>query len=363
MSAFITSIDTASPAHKVLQQQALDFMACAHGMDARETKKLGALYRATGIQSRYSVIGDYSPLTRGTFYPPTADLEPFPSTKKRMQLFQKEAIKLCEEACRKALRDTSPGSITHLITVSCTGMYAPGIDIELIGLLGLNTSVERTGIHFMGCYAALNALRVANAICAAEPQAQVLIVCVELCSIHFQKKKIDDYLLANALFGDGAAAMVVKTRAAEGINLEAVAFYSDLRPDGHNDMAWSIGDFGFEMRLSACVPDIIESGISRLVQQLKDRTGVKKFDLFAIHPGGKKILQVIEAQLGIAREDNFAAHEVLAEYGNMSSPTILFVLNKLKSRLEAGDVGKNILALAFGPGLTMESAHLRVTYR
>lgn len=338
-------------------------MAGAHGLNIHEIKKLSALYRATGIRSRYSVIGDYSPIAAGEFYPSTHNLEPFPTTKKRMLLFREEAIKLCEEACRKALHHTTPASITHLVTVSCTGMYAPGIDIELIGLLGLNTSVERTGINFMGCYAALSALRVANAICLANPQAQVLIVCVELCSIHFQKEKLDDYLLANALFGDGAAAMVVKTRPDKSINLEIGAFYCDILPNGRNDMAWTIGDFGFEMRLSACVPDMIETGIPKLAGKLRECSGVIEFDLFAIHPGGKKILQVIEDKLGISRKDNFAAHEVLAEYGNMSSPTILFVLKRLVSHLTPGDDGKNILALAFGPGLTMESAHLCVAYR
>lgn len=362
MSSFITSIATANPIHKITQQEVLNFMTRAHQLTGTEAKRLEVLYRATGIKSRYSVLQDYQESAVRTFYPDTDNLEPFPSTGKRMELFQKEAVSLCAEAGKKALGDMPGSKITHLITVSCTGMYAPGIDIELVDKLGLNTSVERTGINFMGCYAAFNAIKVANSICTAYDDAHVLIVCVELCSIHFQKENIQDYLLSNALFGDGAAAMVMKSKPDAGINLNAIAFYNELYRNGHDEMAWRIGDYGFEMRLSAYVPDCIESGISNLVKKLKERAGVSKFDYYAIHPGGKKILQVIEQELGISRTDNFAAHEVLTNYGNMSSPTVLFVLKTILSRLGETDDGKNILGLAFGPGLTLESMLLTIKH-
>ena len=362
MSSYITSIGTANPKYQVNQQEVLRFMMQAHQLSASEARKLQVLYRAAGIQSRYSVIEDYRSPAQNSFYPDNQLLEPFPSTGQRMQLFQQEALPLCLEASKKALSTTPATSITHLITVSCTGMYAPGLDIELVDQLGLNTYVERTGIHFMGCYAAFNAVKVAHAICTADEEANVLIVCVELCSIHFQKRKTEDYFLSNALFGDGAAAVLVKGKPDSGINFETSAFYNDLYRNGHDDMAWKIGDFGFEMRLSAYVPDCIESGIRSLVQKLRQRSGVDKFDYYAIHPGGKKILQVIEHELGIKKAENFAAHEVLTHFGNMSSPTVLFVLKTIYKHLQEGDDGKNILGLAFGPGLTLESMLLTIKY-
>src|SRR5699024_10541350 len=147
--------------------------------------------------------------------------------------------------------------ITHLITVSCTGMYAPGLDIEIVQEARLSPSVKRTAINFMGCYAAFNAIKVGDAICKAEAEARVLIVCVELCSIHFQKKKDDDNILSNALFGDGAAAIVLQSTPPQAASLALERFHCDLSFEGKQEMAWHIGDHGFEMRLSAYVPDMI----------------------------------------------------------------------------------------------------------
>lgn len=360
MNSFITSIATANPPFKIQQQEVLEFMIKAHGLNGEEASKLKILYRATGIQSRYSVIQDYQSSLIRNFFPANDALEPFPSTKDRLQLFQQEAIKLCVDVSRKVLNGTATESVTHLITVSCTGMYAPGIDIELVDILGLNGHVERTGIHFMGCYAAFNAIKVADAICTAHDNAVVMIVCVELCSIHLQKEKVNDFMLANALFGDGAAALIMRSRPAVGINLKTTAFFNDLHRNGHDDMAWKIGDFGFEMRLSAYVPEVIQSGIGTLIKKLMEKSSIRQLDFFAIHPGGKKILQVIENELHITRKDNQAAHDVLAAFGNMSSPTILFVLKKLFDQFNPDDVGKNLLGLAFGPGLTLESMLLTI---
>ena len=198
MNSYITAIATANPPYKIDQKQVLGFMLNAHQLEGEAAEKLKVLYRATGITSRYSVVEDYLTSTVREFYPPAADLEPFPTTASRMLVYQREAIKICLEASRKALKGTSADEITHLITVSCTGMYAPGIDIELIDQLGLSSSIERTGINFMGCYAAFNAIKVADHICRANDDAKVLIVCVELCSIHFQKSTLEDYLLSNA---------------------------------------------------------------------------------------------------------------------------------------------------------------------
>jgi prepilin-type processing-associated H-X9-DG protein len=241
-------------------------------------------------------------------------------------------------------------------------MYAPGLDIDLIHSLGLRKDVQRTCINFMGCYAAFNAIKLADSFCKSAPDARVLVVCTELCSIHFQKDYTDDNLLANALFADGSASLLIEGQARSGLNLHPLAFYCDVSPEGEKDMAWSVGNMGFEMKLSSYVPDVIRSGIRDLTSKLLHRISAEMSDIryFAIHPGGKKILEVIEKELGLTREQNQDAYEVLRNYGNMSSPTVLFVINNICTRLNGVDHGKKILSFAFGPGLTLESMVLEV---
>lgn len=367
MSSHITAIGTAVPPHQIGQTQVADFMADVLDMDETETRRLKALYRASGIQNRYSVLADYN-RSEGQFdfYGNDGRLEPVPPISRRMETYRRHASGLCLQAiadCTKRHPHFDKNRLTHLITVSCTGMYAPGIDIEIIEKLDLPTHIQRTAINFMGCYAAFPALKAADHICRANPDALVLIVCVELCTIHFQKDKTDDHLLSNALFGDGAAAVLVQGRPAAA-SLQMSSFYTDLVPVGKQDMAWHISDFGFEMTLSAYVPDLIEQGIGALTQNLLRHLPVTLADvsLFAIHPGGKRILEVIEKQLGLAPGANRHAYETLRDYGNMSSPTVLFVLKSLQASLQQSDNGKHILSFAFGPGLTLESMLLKVNY-
>jgi len=359
MSAFIHSIAATVPPFAASQQQIADFMAEHLNLKEKKRHKLNVLYRASGIQQRYSVLEDFSRSLNGRgFFRQKA----FPSAKPRMELYQKHAIGLAAEAGQGALQtgDTSPGEVTHLITVSCTGMYAPGLDIELIQQLGLPTETKRTSINFMGCYASFNALKVASSIVTADTNAKVLIVCVELCSIHLQNRTDDDSLLSNAIFGDGAAAVVVKGIRKDNC-LELIRFHSDLALEGKQEMGWFIGDHGFEMKLSTKVPDVIENGIRKLTRRLLENTNPdsEEISYFAIHPGGKKILEVIEKQLGISKSQTTQAHEVLRQYGNMSSPTVLFVLKKIFDRLTPSDSNKHVLSFAFGPGLTLESALLK----
>lgn len=341
-------------------------MASALSMDDNEKHKLKALYRASGISQRYSVLEDYgNEIEKYNFYPQNEVLEPFPKIGDRMEVYKQEALSLSLRAIKDCLSKQtvlSSGDFTHLITVSCTGMYAPGIDIEIIQELKMNTNVQRTAINFMGCYAAFNAIKVADAICKANPGANVLIVCVELCSIHFQKIKDDDNILSNALFGDGAAAMIVQSDPPAGLSLQLEKFHCDLKFEGKQEMAWHIGDHGFEMKLSSYVPDMIREGIAQLTHKLlaSFHLNVGDIDYFVIHPGGKRILETIEQELGISKEDNRFAYRILKEYGNMSSPTILFVLQLLLEDLKKDDKDKNILSFAFGPGLTLESMLLKV---
>ncbi|GAA4361134.1 type III polyketide synthase [Hymenobacter saemangeumensis] len=371
MSSYLGAIGTATPAHCIAQPQIADFMARALQLGDDDTRKLRALYRVSGIAQRYSVLPDYGRSNGSfTFFPNTPDLEPFPSVGQRMAVYRREALPLALDAVRNCLRQAPAielNTITHLVTVSCTGMYAPGLDIELVQALGLPTSVKRTCVNFMGCYAAMNALKLADAFCRADDSARVLIVSVELCTLHFQKSREEDHLVSNALFSDGAAACLVLPRPLPGPtpSLALQAFHCALEPDGHDDMAWHINDFGFEMTLSSYVPKLIQKGIRTLTDGLLAQLPVQLSDIhaFAIHPGGRKILETIEAALGLSQHDNRYAYQVLRNYGNMSSATVLYVLKELLEDASPADNGAPVLSFAFGPGLTMEAVLLQLAVR
>ena len=369
MNSYICAIGTATPPHKIAQTQIADFMAAALNLPAGEIRKLKALYRASGITHRYTVLADYA-ATNGqfSFYPNTPGLEPFPTVQQRMALYQQQALPLSVAAvndCLAQLPGFNPATITHLITVSCTGMYAPGLDIDLIEALSLPSTTQRTSINFMGCYAAFNALKVADAFCQSDPQARVLVVCTELCTIHFQKHPQTDHLVSNAIFGDGAAAVLVQSQVEAGRpNFSLEAFHCELLPAGKKEMAWHIANHGFEMTLSSYVPALIQQGIKCLTNKLlhKLHLDLATVNLFAIHPGGRKILQAIEQALDLTPEHNCFAYEVLRDYGNMSSATVLFVLKALSQALTSQQKDAPVLSFAFGPGLTLESMLLKVRY-
>lgn len=357
--SYITAIATANPIHKVNQDAIALFMQRAMQLNHDDMRKLKVVFKASGIETRFSVLSDYAQLRDFTFYPNSVDLHPLPSTKKRNTFFQQHAPGLSYNAATKALQQSglAPIEITHIITVSCTGMYAPGLDIDLVDSLGLVHHVQRTSINFMGCYAAFNALKAADAFCKSDEQAKVLIVCTELCSLHFQRENTEDNLLANALFADGSAAVIVEAKSKQPRKLLLAACHSELARQGDKDMAWSIGDFGFEMKLSTYVPDIIRTGIHELTNRLLAKLAIRLEHIqhFAMHPGGKKILEVIEQELGLRKEQNQWAYHVLKNYGNMSSPTVLFVLKEIFDRMEKKNNQENVLSFAFGPGLTLES--------
>ena len=367
MKSKILSIGTATPANKMPQMQIAEFMADALQFDERERKMLRKLYHSSGIQHRYSVLADYATAKeKRTFFSESSAAELFPGVQKRMKAYQEHALPLAFNAvqdCLQQYHHSTKEEISHLITVSCTGMHAPGLDIELINKLGLNKTIQRTGIQFMGCHAAINAVKVANDYCLANPGEKALIVCAELCSLHFQNKNTRDHLLANALFGDGAAALLIGTERTSFPALTCEAFYSHILPDEGENMAWNIGDYGFEMKLSGQIPSILNKNIKKLVDNLLQKAGLKTedVDLYAIHPGGKKILEACEQQLDLTSHDNKYAYDVLADYGNMSSPTILFILKKIMKSLNDKDVGKRVLSLAFGPGITVETTLFNIT--
>jgi alpha-pyrone synthase len=365
--SFISAIGIAVPEHVFHQSVIASFMERAMKPGYAENRKLHAIFRASGIETRYSVLDDYGKQHGYSFYPNTENLEPFPSTQERQEAYRKHALPLSLRAIERCLSQHAikRTTITHLIQVSCTGMYAPGLDIDLIRHLQLNEHVQRTCINFMGCYAAFNALKLADALCKADPHAVVLMVCTELCTLHFQKEPTEDNLLANALFADGAAALLVTSLPLPGWSLVPECFHNGLAFNGKEHMTWNIGNHGFEMKLSSYVPDTIRTGIKNLTTKLLNQFQKKMNDIsfFAIHPGGKKILEAIEQELELTREQNEPAYTVLKKYGNMSSATILFVLHRIIQQLQLQDTDKLVLSFAFGPGLTLESMLLKTHYQ
>lgn len=359
--SFITSIGIAVPRHKFEQRTIARFMEQLTD-DETERRKIRAVFRGSAISTRYSVLPDYGLVSGFSFFPNTNDLNAFPTTAQRMTAYQEYACDLSLEAVVNCVpREKIPG-VTHLITVSCTGMYAPGLDIDLVNKLQLPTSTERICINFMGCYAAINALKVSDAICRANKNAKVLVVCTELCSLHFQKSFTEDNILANALFSDGSAAMLIEAEPNAAISYSIENFRSDIVRTDVQHMAWAIGDLGFEMKLSAYVPQIVNTGIRQLLDALTNnaRINLDQIDHFAIHPGGKKILEVIASELRMPNGTLNESYQVLRDYGNMSSPTIVFVLNEMRKKFSTKNHNEFVMAMAFGPGLTIESALFKI---
>ncbi len=293
--------------------------------------------------------------------PPLYSAGTVPGTAARMQLWSRTARAMAHDACAAAIADAQiePRAITHVVTASCTGFESPGVDAHLIESLGLARGVARTNIGFMGCHAAVNALAAARNAAIADPAAQVLVCCAEVCSAHFHHSARVDQLVANTLFGDGAAAAIVRG-GAHGHDDAAPALaatHSVLLADTADEMRWTIGDHGFEMTLGARVPDVLRAEVGAWVASSLATHGLAIGDVgaWAIHPGGPRVIDSVVASLGIPAEAGDASRAVLRAHGNMSSATLLFILDRLrKSRAPRPWVG-----LAFGPGLVGEMVLLR----
>jgi predicted naringenin-chalcone synthase len=356
--SYISAIETAVPDYCFTQQQLASFYA-ASTTDVSDQRKIRIVAAKTGIEHRYSVIGDFDKhFSDYSFFPANALLLPEPSLSERMALYKQNATLLSLKAIRKIDGfDTIKSKITHLITVTCTGLFAPGLDVELMRDLDLAPSVQRSSVNFMGCNAAVIALRNADAICRSQPDAQVLVVCTELCTIHFQKRYNEDYLLSNLLFGDGAAAVLVGGKPLENasISVHIDQFDSLILHKGYHDMAWQLSETGFIMNLSSYVPGLISENMATMLESIDLYPDT--IDHWAIHPGGKRILDDFAGALNLSPQQLEASYDVLKEYGNMSSPTILFVLKQLFGN---GNGYKNdrIFAAAFGPGLSIETMQL-----
>ena len=363
MSLRIAGIGTAVPEHFVLQDDAAELNASFATTDPGRARTLKALYRRTGVDKRYSVLLEEAEgriTERQSFYPATRGPDDSgPPTEDRMRRYEAEAPHLAFAAATAALDDArmDPAEITHLITVSCTGFFAPGLDAAVIDHLGLPRTVERTHVGFMGCHGALNGLRVATSFADAREDARVLVCSVELCTLHFAYGWHPDQIVPNALFADGAAALVgVPDTHGHDTSWRVLASGTLLLPGSEEDMTWRIGDNGFRMTLSARVPDLIQAHVGGwLVEWLAGHgLGLRDIGSWAVHPGGPRILSAFGRAAGLENGAMRVSREVLAGFGNMSSATVLFILERLR-RLEAP---LPCVALAFGPGLVVEGALL-----
>lgn len=346
------------PAHSLNQRDIIPLMQKLYGLDVREARRLAFMYRMSDIETRYTVIDDYAqPDEQHWKFISSKKETPSPNLDERMKIYNREALPLSVDAINDCIKGKiSAKEITHLITVSCTGMSAPGLDLQIAEAMEMRPDVFRTSVNFMGCYGAVHALKLAKLICDSTPYSNVLIVATEICSIHFQKEFTPDSAAGSLLFADGSAAVLVSNVIPSEKKLELSGFYSKVAYRGKKDMAWELSHNGFIITLSSYVPDLIEQDIAMLVEEATQHSGLSINDIthWCIHPGGKKILQAIQSQLGLNDDNMRFSKNILNHYGNMSSPTVLFVLKEILDNIEINKPA-NVFGAAFGPGLTMET--------
>ena len=359
----IISIGTAVPQYSAKQSTILEYMQTAYNDDTA-SRKLNILFHNSGINTRYSVLPDFgNNQTENNFFNVNQRV---PDVTERLTVFKENADSLAVAAMKAAFQKLNTSiddfKITHLITVTCTGIYAPGLGAALIEQLKLPEDFFHTAINFMGCNAAFPALNLADMLTKTDENAKVLIVCVELCTLHFQAVDNNDNLLANTIFGDGSAAVVVVSDKAAKKNHQAGlaihGFYSLLLNQGKNLMGWNITPTNFEMVLDSGIPEFIGNEVNEIVMKASEKLKINPsaIDKWAIHPGGKKILDSIKKNAQLSDSDMQYSYKVLSDYGNMSSPTILFVLNEIMQAEHAE--GETIFSIGFGPGLSIETALL-----
>jgi predicted naringenin-chalcone synthase len=360
----ILGIGTAIPAYRLDQVDAAQRLAEALAGNPDSARWAKRIFRQCGVETRYTCEASLLASGSDIRYLPGESNELAPSTAERMRTYKRESVPLALKAAKRALSDgkTDAGEITHLITVSCTGQFLPGIDAVLIQELGLSTTVMRIPLNFLGCAAGLKAICFARQIIAAHPSAKILTVCVELCSLHIQPSGRREDLFAASFFGDGASACVVGSAEAKHEDIfELGKDHSVLLPDSADKMVWEVGNFGFNLFLSPEIPKLIGQFIPAEVERLLD--GEKTaLDLWAIHPGGRGIIDNLQQMFGLTDKQTRPSLSVLRNYGNISSATILFVLSEMKRELKDHGSGPvQGIAMAFGPGLTAEM--LRICYQ
>jgi len=361
--SFILNISTAVPEYKIEKEDLVEFYSKAviTSQPERFKQKLSFLNRKTKIGTRYSCIPDFKGIKQELF----TDSNYKQPVEKRMEIYREKIIPLASEAINKILTDSEVQAkdITHLITVSCTGLFAPGLEFLIAEKYGIQ-NIEKTGINFLGCYAAIKALKHAHYIAQTNPEACILIVSAELCSLHFHPSDLDEDIISNLLFADGAAAVLMcgdKSKLTENKKiLQIDNIGSAFIPDTADLMKWELSSSAFKMHLSGEVVDAIKENMYEVINTFLGNDQLQTH-YWAIHPGGVKIVEAVQQSLNLT-EDNVAdSLAVLNQYGNMSSPTVLFVLKSIFDKIKTSEEieSKRIFACAFGPGLNVELLNLK----
>ena len=349
----------ANPTHTMTQEEATQLAIDVVRPTERQQRLLKVLYRKSGVQSRKTVL-PHRIATKWIDPEVVGEGSMGPTTAERMEFYKDHALPLAREASSHAIQDArlDVKKISHLVTVSCTGFAAPGCDIELINSLELPATTQRVNVGFMGCHGAINGLRVAQAFVGADPNAHVLLCATECCSLHYRFRWDPDRFLGNALFADGSAALVCASdRGGNERDWNLMATGSTLIPDSQDALQWDVGDHGFEMYLSPTIPELIEANLKPWLGRWLGEQDLSIDDVrgWAVHPGGPRILQAVQNCLDLSNDDLAISRAILAEHGNMSSPTLLFILNQMRERSDL----RPCVALGFGPGLIAEAALLR----
>lgn len=360
MSVYLNSIATTVPSHSYKQDFLRERMKEYVGNNRATKSIIHRIYSNSGIEKRHSVIHDFHQNGHARFFFQKDGTLSEPSTGSRNNVYSEHAKKIFVEVGRKLLDENesiAKEDITHVITVSCTGFFAPEPAYEVVKKLKLHPSTQRFHLGFMGCFAAFPALKMAESFIHSDPDAKVMIICLELCSIHFQNSGATDDLISASVFGDGASGALVSSDRPDAGGYRLEQFATAIAEESEEDMAWTIGDTGFDMVLSTYVPDIIQSNLRKAVEPLFKTYSAELTDIqnWAIHPGGRAILDKIENNFNLQSAQLKSSRTVLSKYGNMSSATIFFVLKHLLEGKSHKEKEELTLAMAFGPGLTIES--------
>jgi predicted naringenin-chalcone synthase len=356
----ITGLGVAAPKYSIAQSDACEITHVFNCENDEQRRKLTAIYLRSGVRERGSVLlrgASGSLAERGEFFAPRRDADDRgPSTAERMERYEQDSLPLAVRACRAALDDAGqdPHDITHLVTASCSGFSAPGFDLGLVRELGMKPGTQRTNVGFMGCHGGFNALRVADAFATSSSRATVLVCSLELCSLHHFYGWDPEKIVANGLFADGSGAAVVRADAGQREpQFKLLRQGSTVVEESAAAMSWKIGDHGFEMTLSQALPALIKQNLAPWMKSFlaAEKLTIESIGAWAIHPGGPRILDACREALGLDEPQLAASREVLAEHGNMSSATVYFVLDRLR-RMQCN---RPVVALGFGPGLTIEA--------
>jgi len=352
MKPYILSLGKGIPSYSLSQKEIAKQMSDLIGLSDQDAYDLEKLFLNSAIQRRYSVLPDII----GKNQPNEEAI----GMGERNAIYKREAPKLARKAAEQAIEKWGgqPHHISHIISISCTGVIAPGIEFLLIEPLGLNRTIKRLGINFMGCFGAFQGLCTAAQIAHQNPQHRILVICTELCTLHLHLRETMESIVINSLFSDGAAAFIMgcEPKTFEKPHWELVNDFSYAFADSLDAMTWEAGDEGYEMTLSASVPAVLQGGMRSFLKKLLFQKVAFLDCDWAIHPGGKAILEKIEKVMNLSKEHTAASWHVLANYGNMSSATFLYLLEHLQKEQNKKEW---TIGMGFGPGLSIEGVLLK----